>query len=88
MEVPKWSLAGTNWPDMGRVSITEPVVDGMFQYWFSSNSRGKLESKNESTYSDMVEKTGKVRNELWGSEESLNLRHCLFFFSISSFIEI
>ena len=54
---------------MCRVSTAEPVVDGMFKYRVSSNSRVKLESKNESTSLDMVANTGKVRNEPWGSEK-------------------
>ena len=55
---------------MGRVSIAEPIMCGMLQYWVSSDSRGKLESKNESTQSDIIEKTGKVRNGQWGSEKN------------------
>ena len=48
MQVPKLNLVGTNWPEMGHVSIAEPVVDGMPKYRVASNSRGKLEIKNES----------------------------------------
>lgn len=47
MEAPKLSVIGTNWPDMGHVSTTEPIVDEMSKYWVSSKSRGELESKNE-----------------------------------------